>query len=436
MQGGGVPRGDRLGVSEHDRHDRNTGRHRQPERSLLERPDRSGVKPGALGCDHHRKTLLGKLFGFLQGCHRSLGIFTVDEDRVDELAQGADHRIVGELLLAHPGPVVLHQRPDDDGVEVVAVVEDEDRWTFLLQIPLAEDVEGHPVDGQQQLREGGGEEVDAAPAVAGQQAPADGAVGGRNDRTGAEQVADLTDQPAAAAAVEFQNRPATLAGHLAHLVARIGGTRIAHEVHQRDVLVAVGVEVTARQVDLVLGGELLHRVGLARPPEDRPDHLPGQGAVAVHLEPVGERVGDAEEPGHRLNLDGQRRGTEHDGVPAVEVSLDQFPHLRIDALLDLLGEQPLADLQQIAIGTAAQRRRGLLDEVLEFHPAQLVGEPGGDHRNQFTHTHVAAAEPLLGQDHRGETRDQRAVEIEEGSDPGPRRAGHDLGHRTGHPQVP
>ena len=49
----------------------------------------------------------------------------------------------------------------------------------------------------------------------------------------------------------------------------------------------------------------------------------------------------------------------------------------------------------------------------------------------FADAHIAAAEPLTGQDDSGETGDQGAVDVEERPDLGTGRAGHHLGHRTG-----
>ena len=117
------------------------------------------------------------------------------------------------------------------------------------------------------------------------------------------------------------------------------------------------------------------------------------------------------------------------------VRVHQVAHLRIDAFLDLFGEQPLADLLQIAQRTPAQCFGGFADEILELHESELVVESGGDHGNQLAHAHIATFEPLAGEDHRGETRDQRAVKIEERSDFGSARACPDLCHRTGKSQI-
>ena len=316
------------------------------------------------------------------------------------------------------------------------MVEDEDRGALLLEVLLPHHIEVDAVDGQQQLREGRREHIDTAPPTTGQQAPTDRRVGRGNHRSHAQQAAHLTEQSAAAAALELQDGPAALAGHFGHLVAGIGWSRIAHQVHQRDVFVAIGVEITVLEVDIVLSGELLHRIRLTRAPNDGLNHLAGEYAVVVDLEPVGHCVGDAEVPGHRFYLNRQSRRTEHHGVSALHVRVHQIAHLRIDPLLNLLGEQTLTDLLKVAERSATQGLGGFTDQLLELHESQLVIESGGDHGDQFAHAHIAVAQPFAGEDHRGEPRDQRAVEVEEGSDLGPGRACLDLGDRSRQPRAP
>jgi hypothetical protein len=46
------------------------------------------------------------------------------------------------------------------------------------------------------------------------------------------------------------------------------------------------------KIDVMRRGELLDGVGLARSPQDGPDHLAGEHAVVVNLESVGQNVGD------------------------------------------------------------------------------------------------------------------------------------------------
>ena len=65
--------------------------------------------------------------------------------------------------------------------------------------------------------------------------------------------------------------------------------------------------VSKDKVDVVFGGELLHRVGLTGAPQNRRDDLAGENAVVIDVEPVGQGVGDTEKPRHRLDLNCQRR---------------------------------------------------------------------------------------------------------------------------------
>ena len=289
----------------------------------------------------------------MHGLDGSLGVLAVDEHRVQQFAQRAENRIAFEFFFAHAGPVVFDKGADDNRIEVVAVVENENRRSLLRQVLLTKHIEIHAVGGQQQLRESCREDIDSPPFTPGEQAPADRRIGGRDCRTDAEQGAYLSHQPAAAPAAELQDRPASLACHLGHLVARVGWARVAHQIHQRDVLVAVGVEVTVLQFDVVGSGELLHRVGLTRSPQDRWNHPAGEYAVVIDLEPVGQDVGDAQIPRHRFDLNGQRGRTEHHRVPTIHVRLHEIAHLRIDTLLDLVGEKTFTDLLQVGQWAAA-----------------------------------------------------------------------------------
>ncbi len=110
IQRGGVPRGDDLRIADHDGNDGDSRRHRDAERTLLERPDFGGVQPGALGGDHDRKAVSGAVFDGVQRLDRGGRVVAVDEHTVQQLAHRAHDRVALQLLLAHPNPVVLHQR--------------------------------------------------------------------------------------------------------------------------------------------------------------------------------------------------------------------------------------------------------------------------------------------------------------------------------------
>ena len=115
--------------------------------------------------------------------------------------------------------------------------------------------------------------------------------------------------------------------------------------------------------------------------------------------------------------------------------LDQFPHLGIDPLLDLLDEEPFTDLLQIRQRPSAQHFSGLVDQIRELHRTELMCQAGGDHGDELTDTHVALAESLAGENDGGESGNQRSVEIEERSDLRAARACHHLRHRSGQSHV-
>ena len=113
----------------------------------------------------------------------------------------------------------------------------------------------------------------------------------------------------------------------------------------------------------------------------------------------------------------------------------QLAHLRVDPRLDLLVEQPLADLFQITQRAPAQRTGGLADQFFELDAPELVVEARRDHADQLADAHVASAQPLLSEDDRGEAGDQGSVQVEERADLGSGRAGHDFGDRPRQPKI-
>ena len=122
-------------------------------------------------------------------------------------------------------------------------------------------------------------------------------------------------------------------------------------------------------------------------------------------------------------------------MAARHVGPHQLTHLRVDPGLDPLGEQPLADLLQVVDQSPGQRRGRLADEVFELDAPERVVQAGLNHAEQLAHAHVAAPQPLLGEDDGGEARDQRPVQVEKRADLGPGRTGQDLGDRAGQPQI-
>jgi len=107
------------------------------------------------------------------------------------------------------------------------------------------------------------------------------------------------------------------------------------------------------------------RIGLTTSPVIKPS-----SSVSNLLE---EHVVDAKEPCHRLDLNGQRRRTEDDGVTAGHVGTHNGAHLGVDTTLDVLDEQALTEFVEIAEGVAVQHASALADQVLETRSG-----PAGD----------------------------------------------------------
>lgn len=274
----------------------------------------------------------------MQCLHRGDRIITVDEHTVQQLPQRAHDRVARQFLLAHPNPVVAHQRTGNDRVNLVAVVEDKDGGPLGGQILFSDHIQVHAAGRQQQLREGGGKEIHVAAPATGQHTDPYRAGRDRDDGAQTGKCPQLPPDAHTAATVELQDRPAPSLGDRGHLSFRIGRSRIAHQIHQGDVLVTVGIEVTVFEIDVVLGRKALHRSGFARTPQNWLQHTPGEYPVLVGLELVGEHVVDPQKTCDWANLDGQRRRAEDHGVAAGHVSPDQFPHFRVDPGLDPLGE--------------------------------------------------------------------------------------------------
>ena len=298
------------------------------------------------------------------------------------------------------------------------------------------DVQPNAVQREHRLRPGPGQEVQADPLVPGQQAQAQRARRHRAERADRGQVADPAERPAAAPAAEPQDGPAAPLGDRRQPRPGVDRPRVADQVHQREVLVAVRVEVARPHVDPVLGGELLHAGGLAGAPDHRALDLAGQHAVVVDHEPVAHHVVDAEVAGHRLGLHGQRRGAQHHGVAAALVGADQVAHLRVDQVHHGLLEDPLADLLHVLGQPPPGRADRARDHVLELAPAQPVLHRELHHLQELGRPDLAAAQPVPGDGRDGEPGHQRPVQVEEGAGSRPLRARVHVGHRPRQPQRP
>ena len=103
---------------------------------------------------------------------------------------------------------------------------------------------------------------------------------------------------------------------------------MADHRHQRHVFVAIGVEVAALQVDAVVFGEPLCRIGFPGAPDDRPLDVARSAGRPVDFEVIAQQPADPERTGDRFGVDGQCRRAQRDGVAASLVRGDDLAHER------------------------------------------------------------------------------------------------------------
>ena len=192
---------------------------------------------------------------------------------------------------------------------------------------------------------------------------------------------------------------------------------MADDLEQREVLVAVGVEVAPGKVDAVLAGERPGRQRLPAAPARRPDVPPREPAV-LHLELRAEDVRDAELPRQGLDLVAGGGRHEGEGVPAAAVGLHQRARLGVDHGGDRAREDALAELLELPLGDVAQpgcRRR---DEPRETDAPELEADRVGESVGDVARAHPSGEEPVAHEGHRREAGDQRPVDVKERGDPG------------------
>ena len=154
--------------------------------------------------------------------------------------------------------------------------------------------------------------------------------------------------PGPAAGAEPGHRPPVVPRRLLQLTARVDGPRPPDRLQERHVLVAVGVGVALRQVDVMLTGERADRRRLARPPQQRAAGT--AGGDAVHdLHRRHQDVLHAHRPRRGLDLEPGGGGGQHDRVPGPAVGLDQPPPLRVQRAGDGLHEQPLPQFGELVL---------------------------------------------------------------------------------------
>src|SRR5204863_324617 len=176
---------------------------------------------------------------------------------------------------------------------------------------------------------------------------------------------------------------------------------------QREVLVAVAVEVALVEVDVVARREIARMNGLAFAVTGGLQHLAREVAVA-DLEAGAEHVADVQVLGEWIDLIPRRRGDDGDRVALLQVRLNQRTRLRIDVGGEAIAEDALADGGELRFGCAAQRRGGAGDERRKTDLAEL--ELSDRHRRleHAARTHPSGDDTVADElDHR-EAGEQRA----------------------------
>src|SRR5439155_15758682 len=249
-----------------------------------------GGRAGALRGDGQRLAPVQRRLERRQGGDGAGRIGAVDEDEVGQGAEDPQQRVGGQLLLAHPGEVPADQRHDHQRVDVALVVEDEHGGPVRPQVLGAgDDVDVDAGEGEGEVAAHGDHRVDGVVAAAVEESdPCPGEDGGE-EAPGGGDVADHVVGGGEAPPGEAVDGPAPPAGDPLQSLVGVGGTGVAHRLQQGDVLVAVGVGETGGEVDAAVGGEGLHSLAFAFPPQVSLGDGPGQDAV-LHLQAGAEDV--------------------------------------------------------------------------------------------------------------------------------------------------
>jgi transaldolase len=415
IEGGRVSARHGLGVPDHDRNNRQPGRHGDQEGALLEWADRLGVKPRSFGGDQHGQPLAGGRLKGLEAGGRSR-VTAIDERHVEQLPELAEHMAAHELLRGHPGPVVLHQRGHEEQVDVGAEIEQEDGGTPLGQVLDADHVQLDAAQREDRPRPEPSEKVEPGPSVAVCQPDADRGDGQRAERADASQPTGHPNRAAAAPAAEPHDGPAAADRDLGQPGSRVNRSRPADQAHQAEVFVAVGVEVTRPQVNPMIGGELTHAARLSRAPHHGLLDLAGQYPAPVGGEPVAHDVLNAEKARHRCDLIGQRRRAQHDRVAPTLMSPDQLAHFRVDQIRHRLLEDAVSHLIDLSLRPPLDRAGAALDQGLERAPSEAELHRELDDGEKLDHPEVPAAHAVSCLGGGGIAGDQRPVQVEECAD--------------------
>ena len=229
---------------------------------------------------------------------------------------------------------------------------------------------------------------------------------------------------------EAERRPAPSRRDRRERLRRVGRTRVPDDLEQRQVLLAVGVEVAPGQVGAAALRERLSVDQLSFAGARRRHDLARQGAVE-HLEARAEDVADAELACDRVDLIRRRRRDDGERVSLAAVRVHQGARLGMDARRERVAKQLLAELHHLGLVQAGERACARGDEAREADRAELVARRGHREIAPGLGTEAPRANPVAHERDRREAGDQGAVEVEKGRRLGPALAGIDLPGQIG-----
>ena len=158
-------------------------------------------------------------------------------------------------------------------------------------------------------------------------------------------------------------------------------TGVADGAQHRQVAGGVRIRPRGVHVDRVIGSELLHRLHLARPVDERPLEAPGVEAVSPHLIRGPDTARHAEHLGQAADHVIARCADDERRAPLVLVAPDLLEHLRVDPRQDpghhLRGQPRKLDPRDPFEGLAGhpQQRIGLLVARSHQPVAKVIDPP-------------------------------------------------------------
>ena len=230
-----------------------------------------------------------------------------------------------------------------------------------------------------------------------------------------ERDAEPGERQPAAEALEPHHPPALGVGDPGQLVVGVDDHRDPDRAEHGQVGDRVGVRVGDPEVDVVLVGELAHRLDLALAVHEGAAELAGEQAVLADLVAGPDAAVHVENPSEQLDELVARRRDDEGRAPGVLVGVDLLEHLRVDP-------RQHAD-QHLGCHSRDLARRDAVEDLLDL-AEQLLGRLVGRaahpkaHRIDPPTRHLAPADqPGLGRRPRprqaGGPGDQGPVQIEE-----------------------